>query len=204
MTIDMLEQVLSRTALSPSQLKSLQAALAQLDQDQSSLLQAFKGEKCAFSRTDETYGMDAVKAVGELEHWIEASYSPFHEFLAEAKQTEEPLSAPANVRTIVASARHTARLRLARTALAVERYRQEFGVSPLTLEELVPLFLEEPLTDPFDGMPFHYRYTETGYFVYSVADDLIDEGGEGSQEKPPRDIAFAVENVQVPADVNQE
>ncbi len=56
-------------------------------------------------------------------------------------------------------------------------------------------------TDPFDGKNLKYRTRETGFVVYSVGEDLTDEGGaerdgrkRDGQGKPlPWDVTFIVE-----------
>ncbi len=50
-------------------------------------------------------------------------------------------------------ARISAHFDLARTALAIERYRLATGKIPERLEELVPQYLRAVPTDPFDGQP---------------------------------------------------
>jgi hypothetical protein len=97
--------------------------------------------------------------------------------------------------------RHLAHLRTIQTALAVERYRLAEGRLPKSLDELVPSRIEAIPTDPFDGHPIKYRTRKTGYVVYSVGEDLTDEGGteqgtqgRDSRGKPlPYDITFVVE-----------
>jgi hypothetical protein len=66
---------------------------------------------------------------------------------------------------------------LARTALAIERYRLATGEVPSQLETLVPRYLERVPIDPFDGNPIRYRHTEPGYILYSILEDGQDNGG---------------------------
>jgi hypothetical protein len=70
-----------------------------------------------------------------------------------------------------------AQMRCLRVALAAERYRQAHGAWPGSLEHLVPEFLPEVLSDPFDGEPLRYREVEDGRVIYSVGQDGIDDGG---------------------------
>ena len=72
---------------------------------------------------------------------------------------------------------------MARTALAVERYRLANGRLPQRLEELVPAFLERVPTDPWNaGKPLSYRVKENGeYVVYTVGQNRTDEKGEEMQ-----------------------
>jgi hypothetical protein len=100
---------------------------------------------------------------------------------------------------LVREAECCARLRLARTALAIEQFRLAHGKMPEKLDDLVPEFLPSVPTDPFDGAPIRYRRLPSGYVVYSVGADGHDDGG---REKPvPRkpsdktsyDVTFIVE-----------
>jgi hypothetical protein len=91
-------------------------------------------------------------------------------------------------------------LRAARVALAVQRYRLAAGGLPETLAELVPKYLDTVPKDPFDGDDMRYEKLAAGFVVYSVGEDLSDDGGK---EEPPRtkgrrergnyDVTFIVE-----------
>lgn len=71
-----------------------------------------------------------------------------------------------------------ARLRAARTAMAVERWRLS-STTPLpeTLQEIVPNALEKLPEDPFDGQPLQYtrKAVGSGYQIYGL-------GGEGTRQ----------------------
>jgi len=106
---------------------------------------------------------------------------------------------PSFSRVIVREASTQAHVRLAITALAVERFRQERGQLPRSLEELAPEFLLKIPTDPFDGAPLRYRVLAKGYIIYSIDADGRDDG---EREAPERiksrdnssyDITFKVE-----------
>lgn len=85
-----------------------------------------------------------------------------------------------------------ARLRLAQTAIALERFRAaNTNRYPETLAELAPKFLAAVPNDPFDGQPLRYlRGGAGGYLLYSISADLKDDGGV---RKPGADdLSFAV------------
>jgi len=84
---------------------------------------------------------------------------------------------PSLQRTFVHWLRRTAELRCARVALAVERYRLAHGGWPESLEALLPEYLDAVPPDPFDGRPLRYRATEERAVVYSVGENLGDDGG---------------------------
>ena len=90
---------------------------------------------------------------------------------------------------ILKDAVNTARLRAARTAVAVERYRLAHGQPPPTLAALVPLYLDAVPADPFDpaGAGLRYRKLTKGYVVFSVGTDAEDNNGDRM-----KDVTFAV------------
>ena len=85
---------------------------------------------------------------------------------------------PALVRIYEIEVRCVARAACARMALAVEQYRLSTGRLPETLDQLVPTLVSRVPLDPFDGLPLRFRPLDTGYVVYSVGQDLMDNQGE--------------------------
>ena len=68
---------------------------------------------------------------------------------------------------------------LARTGIALERYRLAHGEFPESLDAIAPYFMEKIPHDIINGQPLHYRRTDDGQFVlYSVGWDEKDDGGE--------------------------
>lgn len=100
---------------------------------------------------------------------------------------------------IIRTAGSFARIRLVRTALAIERFRAEHNRLPESLDELVPGLLPAVPADPFDGAPLRYRKLEKGYVVYSVDRDGQDDGGRERpadrtrRDETTYDITFVVE-----------
>ena len=86
---------------------------------------------------------------------------------------------------ILRDATVTARLRAARVAVAVERYRVAHHELPQTLVELTPFGSRGVPIDPFDGQPLRYQPLTPGYVVYSVGEQ---GDGDGTQD----DLAFLV------------
>jgi hypothetical protein len=92
-----------------------------------------------------------------------------------------------------------ASIRLAVTALAVERFRLDRGRLPSDLKELTPQFIDAVPTDPFDGAPLRYRRLARGYVIYSIDADGHDDGGREAPERRKSgdnstyDITFVVE-----------
>ena len=81
------------------------------------------------------------------------------------------------------AAEDQARLRLAQTAIAIERYRRAHdNKHPIDLAQLVPNFLPAILSDPFDNKPLRYAVKGSGYILHSIGPDRIDQNGE----EPPK------------------
>ena len=107
---------------------------------------------------------------------------------------------PALQRTYQLELRHVADRRVARTALALERYRLVQGKLPQALDELVPTHLDAVPVDPLDGQALRYKLLTQGYVVYSIGEDGIDDGGAERQRENRRpdgapiwDTTFIVE-----------
>jgi hypothetical protein len=66
------------------------------------------------------------------------------------------------------------------TAIALKRFELQNGSKPSSLNALIPEFLPALPTDFIDGHPLRYRLNSDGtYALYSVGDNLIDDGGIG-------------------------
>jgi hypothetical protein len=64
------------------------------------------------------------------------------------------------------------------TVIALEVYRNKNSNYPDNLDELKGIANEIP-NDPFTNEPLKYRRTENSYIVYSVGENLVDDGGNG-------------------------
>ena len=91
-------------------------------------------------------------------------------------------------RVILKDAVTTARLRAARVAIAIERFRLARGQLPRTLADLDPFGMRAMPDDPFNGRPVRYKRLSSRYVVYSIGEDAKDDGGD---EK--KDVTFIVE-----------
>ena len=105
---------------------------------------------------------------------------------------------PALSRVTTIELRTIAHLRTVDAALAVQRYRLAAGKLPDALTDLVPAYLDSVPTDPFDGKELRYEKLGVGFVVYSVGEDLRDDGGKErplrrSNESPTWDVTFIVE-----------
>jgi hypothetical protein len=84
-----------------------------------------------------------------------------------------PTLFPADVR----EARSDALLGAAELGLANRIYRQKHGKFADSLNQLTPEILSSLPLDPFTGKNYIYRLKDKGFIVYSVADNLKDDGG---------------------------
>jgi hypothetical protein len=110
---------------------------------------------------------------------------------------------PGFSKVILRDAEMRARLRTARVAIAVERWRAAHGGQiPDSLDGLVPAFLPSIPIDPFDGQPLRFKKLAKGHVVYSVGPNGQDDGGKErppysrtmtNEEKSRYDITFTVD-----------
>jgi len=92
-------------------------------------------------------------------------------------------------RVILKDAALAARLREARLAIAVERYRLAYNQLPRTLGELESSGIGMAPADPFNGRPLRYTRLSNGYVVHSVCQNNTSANdGDGL-----RDAVFIVE-----------
>ena len=120
----------------------------------------------------------------------------FGQRAAEAKRRQFPftmLLLPALGKTTMLEAQTLAQLRLAQTAIALERFRAASGSRyPDALTELSPKFLASVPADPFDGQPLRYTKSGNGYTLQSI-------GPPGASDATQKNLAFKVSNPPKPA-----
>jgi len=153
---------------------------------------------------------DAIIYLDIMDGYIKSARLPLHKRQEAVKAIDARLQStsqihillhaiiPGLARITTIELRTIAQLRTARVALAIERYRLAAGRLPDALTDLVPAYLDAVPTDPFDGKELRYEKLGVGFLVYSVGEDLSDDGGT---EKPPRrtkesptwDVTFIVE-----------
>jgi hypothetical protein len=97
-------------------------------------------------------------------------------------ETRGPVGAATAVLPAASKLDETARrgqaiLRCTATALALERFRLASGRWPASLTEVVPGYLRQVPTDPFDGQPVRLVRFGDRVAIYSVGPDGQDNGG---------------------------
>ena len=62
------------------------------------------------------------------------------------------------------------------------------------------VYLKAVPLDPFDGKPLRYKKLSPGYVVYSIGEDLSDDGGQekkcrtsSGEKNRPWDVTFTIE-----------
>jgi hypothetical protein len=153
---------------------------------------------------------DTIIYLDIMDGYIKSAQLPPHQRLEADKAIDTRLQSTSKVHILLhvimpplsritsIELRTIANLRNARTALAIQRFRLATGRLPDALIDLVPAYLDAVPTDPFDGKDLRYEKLGVGFVVYSVGQDLRDDGGT---EKPPRrtkespswDVTFIVE-----------
>lgn len=82
---------------------------------------------------------------------------------------------------------------LARVGLATALYRADHGQLPQSPAALVPDYLKEWPTDPFDGKPMRFIASDEGVTIYSLDKDLEDNGGKPLDIKTGKgDLVFRI------------
>jgi len=150
--------------------------------------------------------MDAMLYLDFIDRYIEITKLPPHQRKKASDALEARLESISNIqillhmlmpgwsKAVTIELRSIAGLRSARTGLAVEHYRLAAGKLPDALAALVPAYLDAVPTDPFDGNEIRYKKLEAGFVVYSIGEDLSDDGGkERTKESPNWDVTFIVE-----------
>jgi hypothetical protein len=119
--------------------------------------------------------------LGELQQAVQGAYRP--DALPRAWFVEKALAKGRDPfgrqagRWHYDDARGLAQLRIAWTALALERYHRLHGNVPSQLDALVPDLLDSVPMDPFTGKPLRYAQDGAGFVVFSL-------GGMGTQPPP--------------------
>jgi len=158
--------------------------------------------------------MDAVIYLDLMTDYLEAHRLPHHQRQEAVGAVNAKLESTSKVHIFVYAlmpplarittieTRMIAHLRAARVGLAAQRYRLAAGTLPDTLAELVPTYLDAVPKDPFDGNELRYERRAAGFVVYSIGEDLRDDGGaeqlprsKRPRGQPPQnwDVTFIVE-----------
>jgi hypothetical protein len=152
---------------------------------------------------------DAIIYLDIMEEYIKIGSLPVHERQKATEAVDARIQSisrahillhvimPALARITIIDIRTVAKLLTARVGLAIERYRLAAGKLPDTLADLVPAYLDAVPKDPFDGNDLRYKKLDSGFVVYSIGEDSIDDDGKEmelkTRESPNWDVTFIVE-----------
>ncbi len=101
------------------------------------------------------------------------------------------MTMPAVIPSLAKKSQGDVQLRATRTILALRAYQLTHGNLPPDLNALVPEFLDAVPVDVFDVQPL--RYSPARKIVYSVGQNLKDDGGNDSRHSPsnrPLDLVY--------------
>lgn len=73
-------------------------------------------------------------------------------------------------------------IRSLRLAMLVDAHRQQTGALPDSLDVFEHDTVAALGSDPFGGGPLRYKVVEDGFIIYSIWDDLVDNGGQRSAD----------------------
>ena len=143
---------------------------------------------------------EATKAHREIEGEIQTLSGGG--FITRTKFMTLRLLLPAITQGVVASMRAEARQNCLIATIAAYRYRLKHGKLPPALVDLTEFLPGDDsrksslLTDPFDGQPLRLKIEDTRLVVYSIGQNLVDDGGQIETEKPADgDCGYAVRKI---------
>jgi hypothetical protein len=131
-----------------------------------------------------------------MTQFVEITQLPLHEQQARLEELmSESTTVPPAAKPLVPSLRDItlvyqrsqALLRSAVLAVAAERYRRALGRWPDKAADLVPKYVRDIPTDPFDGKPFRLAAHKPGIVFYAVELDGKDDGGKFEELNSYRD-----------------
>ncbi|MBN1446079.1 MAG: hypothetical protein JW957_08245 [Candidatus Omnitrophica bacterium] len=133
---------------------------------------------------------DIVFYLQTISKFILLAKDPYWKARDELRKTDESIHAldeeeyfisrrilPALSRVNLQEARFDALLGAAEIGIENRIYREKHGKFADSLSQLTPEILPSLPLDPFTGKDYIYRRTNKGFIVYSVADNLKDDGG---------------------------
>jgi hypothetical protein len=143
---------------------------------------------------------EAIKSRQEMEREVQKISGGG--MITRAKFMTFSLLFPSLGHSLTASMRAEARQNCAIAAIAAQRYQLQHGTLPLGPSNLGEFLPDDDsrrsslLTDPFDGQPLRFKYEETRVLIYSIGQNLVDDGGQIDVERAGEgDVGYAVEEV---------
>lgn len=215
-----LEHLLSQMGLPAADLDALGSLLQSLD------LADYAVETIIINRAQFVGGINSDRMAGSglpsyshypsmrnyldsMEESIQIVQLPYTQAIAQAKAQLDRISAnvgrtniyeakgiPLLTAHIHIAATRAAQVSLVRFATQIEMFRVKEGRLPESAQEVLQQHAQPLPTDPYDGQILRYMPRNTGYIVYSVGSDVIDDGGTAQtlseEEKLVGDMVFQV------------
>lgn len=221
LALQSLERVLNQVSLTEQDLLSLSETICAFEASRG-LRQTLIGERCyglycldqnlgrmVFAKLVGVPQSQSTKYMNMMQAFIDITDQPEHQQIQLCKTIGRVAAQhgmfaqtliPGFIRVFELESRCLAHCRVARTALALEAHNLAQGRLPEAVDGLVPAYLPSVPTDPFGGQALRYRKLDEGFVVYSVGEDLTDDGGEeppkgeGRRDKY-RDISITVKRL---------
>jgi hypothetical protein len=93
------------------------------------------------------------------------------------------LLTPATQAGDAAQTRYEAALGATAILIAAERHRRKSGDWPASIAAIDPVFLPNPLLDPYTGQAYRMERHDGQFLIYSVGENLKDDHGAVSDPK---------------------
>lgn len=168
-------------SLSPEEVERLSKLPPSRPGDVAMMLRLFRQVRTASDESLVAARAECEKVDGEIKA---LAGSPTKVFYMQTLMTFPALRAYANAFQRAETYRQSAD-----TGLAALRYRQAHQKWPDSLQQLVPAFLPQVPVDPYNGKELLFQATPTEFKVYSVGENLVDDGGTWT-DKDFADVGF--------------
>jgi hypothetical protein len=107
------------------------------------------------------------------------------------------LLTPALEQAHEAGTRGETKTQLSQLGIALAAYHKQEKELPETLESLVPNHISKLPNDPYTGKPFVYRVDDDGAIIYSLGQNLKDDGGTSiDDDRENHDHVFRVKRIE--------
>jgi len=142
---------------------------------------------------------DEAYYLGEMARQIKGANLPYRVMKPHFRAVDPPRYAlisgiliSTHLRATAARDRAIASLAGDQLFLGLVAYRDRFGSYPASLADLKKVNWQLP-EDPFSGKPFVYHRKGSGFVLYSIGDDLKDNGGVEPNGNKPGDIVWKLD-----------
>ena len=198
-TFDAVEQILCEQQLEPGVANDFQEYLSRIDL-RKTFTDGMIGERALGlgqletmlqkPRTWPLWKLEKLTYIRYMSRVVEAHRLPYCDAVDEIESANRELKAlpfyqgilakiliPVFARAVHKRGQAEANIALCRVVLALKAYKYERGAYPDSLEKLKETLDWELPEDPFSGKEFIYQREGEGFILYSISQDLEDDGG---------------------------